>query len=297
MSVLIKGDIKIKPFKVLILFLARINRSLARRNRRNNPQLVVFSFDHIGLSINLDGRYENEELLLASKFIEERLVDSKKKVALDIGANIGNHSVFLSRYFREVHSFEPNPVTYEVLRINSKYAASSKNIIPHSFGLSDTSGKLKFKLDRDNIGGSRVADKDDLCSPCSEIIDVDVRMADDLVFLRDREISLIKIDVEGHELSALKGASEIISHSRPVILFEQDASQIVGGSSEVIDYLASKKYSFYTIEKRFYFGENVVLRLMAFLIRSLLGEQLILMRREQFDVRHYAIVFALPSSD
>lgn len=78
------------------------------------------------MSINLDGRYENTELTLLEQFIKKKLPNSHKNTALDIGANIGNHSVFLSKFFNHVYSFEPNPITYDVLLLNAKYAAPKK---------------------------------------------------------------------------------------------------------------------------------------------------------------------------
>ena len=39
---------------------------------------------------------------------------------LDIGANIGNHSLFFSNYFYKVLSFEPHPKIFKVLAINTE---------------------------------------------------------------------------------------------------------------------------------------------------------------------------------
>ena len=69
------------------------------------------------------------------KFINEKLPDSKNFSALDIGANIGNHSVFLSKFFKKIHSFEPNPKTYDVLSLNSKYSNTKKSFINFFFKL------------------------------------------------------------------------------------------------------------------------------------------------------------------
>ena len=61
---------------------------------------------------------------------------------LDIGANIGNHSLFFSNYFAKCISFEPNPRTFSVLEINSRLV---ENIIPMNIGLSDKKGEVELK--------------------------------------------------------------------------------------------------------------------------------------------------------
>ena len=99
MKYLAKIDLKFQSFKILKIILSYINNKIARKNIKKFPQLAIFSFEDIGLIINLDGRYEDENLQLIEKFIKNNLLDSKLKTALDIGANIGNHSLFLSQYF------------------------------------------------------------------------------------------------------------------------------------------------------------------------------------------------------
>ena len=144
--------------RILKIILNRINHSIAYKNIQTNPQLVIFSFDHIGLSLNLEGRYENSSLFLIDEFIKSKMPNAKYQTALDIGANIGNHSIFFAKKFKNVYAFEPNPVTYEVLKINCNNAAEYKNIVPLNFGLSDIEGSLPFHINPSNIGGSRIID-------------------------------------------------------------------------------------------------------------------------------------------
>ena len=92
-----------RPAKVFYSVVNRINHWIAKRNLARFPQLAIFSFDHIGLKINIEGRYENSQLLLVEQFISEKLPNSSNEVMLDIGANIGNHSVFFSRFFHASH--------------------------------------------------------------------------------------------------------------------------------------------------------------------------------------------------
>ena len=224
METIVKTQIYYQPTKIFKLILSRINKRIAKKNSKKNLQLVIFSFDHIGLSINMDGRYENENLILLEKFINEKIPNSDEEIALDIGANIGNHSIFFSKYFKKVFAFEPNPKTYDLLLINSKLI-SQKKIVPYNFGLSNNNGNLSLKSNPSNIGASRI-----ISLPTNQlknnITNIKVKIADEIKSIQTEKISFIKIDVEGHEINALKGAENIIKSNKPIIVFEQQAKEI-----------------------------------------------------------------------
>lgn len=291
---LTKTSVSYRPTKLISIILNYLNHNIARKNIKNNPQLVIFSFDHIGLTINLEGRYEKLQLDLVERMIVEKIPNAKDAIALDIGANIGNHSLFFSNYFNKVYSFEPNPITYDVLLINCKYNTPKKNIIPYNFGLSESERELPFIIDRSNIGGSKIQTSHEVANE-DEKTTVQVKKVDDIEFPQKKPISLIKIDVEGHEFKALKGAEKIIKSNKPLILFEQGKDEIFGGSSKVIDYLASFNYNFYTIQKRFYFGESFISKSLGFILRSAFGEQLSFVETKRFQNRYYDMILAIPS--
>lgn len=279
--------------KIFRTVINRINHSIARKNIMNNPQLVIFSFDHIGLSLNVEGRYENSPLYLVEEFIKQKLPAAKNSTVLDIGANIGNHTIFFAKMFQKVYAFEPNPVTYEVLKINSNFVSETKNIELFNFGLSDIDGTLPFFINHSNIGGSAIAENNETLE---NIIDVSVKKLDDLTILNDENVSLIKIDVEGHELKVLKGAKNTLCKNMPAILFEQQASDIADGSSEVIKFLEELGYSFFTIKKNFYFGEGIVSKFAGLTLRTLLGEQYDFVEINEFKKVFYDMILAVPKS-
>lgn len=292
MKTIIKTPIFFHPNKIFIRILNRINVKISEKNIKKFPQLVIFSFDRISTSINWEGRYENEILLLLEEFIIKKMPNSKKNISIDIGANIGNHSVFLSKFFNKVYSFEPNPIAYDVLSVNSKYLAVNKNIIPYNMGLSDKSGKLPFTIVPNNIGGSRIKSLDDAKRSNDKIIYVDVETADKIDSIQKEKIELIKIDVEGHEINALKGARKLIQSNKPVILFEAGAKES-DKSFEVIEYLSSLKYKFYTIKQRFYFGESFLSKLFANVFRLLFGQQLSFVETKHFKKKYYEMIMAI----
>ena len=187
-------------FKIFKLFLNRVNHNIARKNRLNYPQLVILSFDHIGLKINLEGRYENYLLEYLEKFIKQQIPNSKELCVLDIGANIGNHSIFFSNLFERVYSFEPNPLTFEILKINSRYASRIKNIKTYKIGISDKNGTVYFLNNPTNNGNSSIISEREYNKSHENAFKIEVISLDDAKFLDGIKIGLIKIDVEGYEI-------------------------------------------------------------------------------------------------
>lgn len=63
------------------------------------------------------------------------------------------------------------------------------------------------------------------------------------------EISLIKLDVEGHEYEALLGMSRTLKESSPIVLFEINETEIVDGTTKAKELLYENGYSnFYSLE-------------------------------------------------
>ena len=92
-----------KKNRFLKQFIYYILRFFAEKNKKK-MQIAGFSFDSIFLRINIDGTYEKDEIDFLKKFLLDKL--SSKICALDIGANIGNHTIRLfSKMFSEVYCF------------------------------------------------------------------------------------------------------------------------------------------------------------------------------------------------
>ncbi|MDB2391136.1 FkbM family methyltransferase [Alphaproteobacteria bacterium] len=277
-----------KIFSPFRPFLNNINHRIAKKNIKKFPQIAIFSFDHVGLLINLDGRYEHSALELIKDYILTNGRIDPTSCALDIGANIGNHALFFAEYFKHIFAFEPNPQAYRLLEFN----IVSRNISALNYGVSDKNCMMSFQVSTSNIGGSKILENND-DAPDGKVIDVEVKRLDNLIELEDAKISFIKIDVEGHELSALKGAKAIIERNDPIIIFEQGIDEISDGSSAVIDFLRSYGYRFQAIENRFDFGENFLLKLASLLLKTTLGYQKILVEKASFEKKHYEMIVAI----
>ena len=214
---------------------------LSKKHIKNNNQLAIFSFDHISHDINLDGLYEKDYLMTLIKWLEDYKPSVFEGSVIDAGANIGNHSIFFSKFFKHVYSFEPNKLTYKLLAINTELI---KNVTTKNIGLSNKKKNAKLLVNKINIGGSSIVDFNTNNTSLIKLSSAD----NEINF--DEAITLFKIDVEGHELEVLQGSKKLIDHYRPIIIFEQQVADFESKFYKIKDLLGRYKYSNFGIIRR-----------------------------------------------
>lgn len=138
----------------------------------------------------------------------------KNAVILDIGANIGNHSVYwaIKSEARRIYSFEPVQDTFKILKKNVEINNLNQKIKIFNIGLSNQkiNGSVSF-YDRRNIGGTPVKQ-----NPNGNLL-LDKL---DNIKIKENAVDFVKIDVEGHELEVLQGARETLIKYKPAIFVE-----------------------------------------------------------------------------
>ncbi|MEI9952483.1 MAG: FkbM family methyltransferase [Pseudomonadota bacterium] len=143
------------------------------------------------------------------------------QVFVDIGANIGAYSMMMSDSVPEIHAFEPNPPTLLELKLNVELNKLSSRIEIHDVALSDKEGVASFGVVGTYSGANGLADTS-IHEKSKFVKEIPVRCARlDLALpaLRGKTIAF-KVDVEGHEISVLAGATEILGHSQALIQIE-----------------------------------------------------------------------------
>ena len=151
-----------------------------------------------------------------TKFISMLLNDSPSKPAvfLDIGANIGWFTVIMSVLGHRVIAIEPMESNVELMRASLQASQISHNVTIHSRGLDVTPGKCILYSDNHNVGDGHTAcgissEKDaNTLVPAGYSIRqvINTTRLDALV---NQNIDVIKIDVEGSELHAVRSGARL----------------------------------------------------------------------------------------
>lgn len=155
-------------------------------------------------------------------------------LVIDVGAHEGYHVKACAAKGCEVHSFEPNPMSFMKLwQVHDKLDKGKC----YPYAVSDKQGAVDFQLDLECSEASFIPEKaspETISVPC---VTIDQMFKDG--------VRLIKVDVEGYEFNVLRGALNLIRASRPVIIVEcqKDTLERAGHNKEDIEgFLRSEGY-------------------------------------------------------
>ena len=90
--------------------------NLQKEIKKSNSQIIILN-DWIGLKILTDKYYEKDEIEVLKKHFNDNI---KNNTFVDVGANIGNHSLYFQKYFRRIISFEPQKKIFKILKLNTE---------------------------------------------------------------------------------------------------------------------------------------------------------------------------------
>ena len=82
-----------------ILIIRELKKRAASFNLKRGAPIAVFGNDWIGININVHGIFEKEYLKDLHELLKKIDLNLTESTAIDIGANIGNHSIEFSKYF------------------------------------------------------------------------------------------------------------------------------------------------------------------------------------------------------
>lgn len=140
-----------------------------------------------------------------------------KGAIFDIGAMIGNHQIMFNQLYpnREIIGFEASPFNYYHLHKNT---INYQNTLNFCLGLGEEDKIEQITHFYENMGGSGIRDVSNLRHKEEDIIPIIIKPLDNFNF--DQPVSLVKIDVEGYEMSVIKGAHKTFEKYSPVIWLE-----------------------------------------------------------------------------
>lgn len=181
--------------------------------------------DHIGKQINKTKDFYEAKML---EFISERL--PKYGVMVDVGANIGNHTVYLSHCCDKVLSIEPQADNFALLKHNVENNEIEGKVDCRNVAVTDKKEKCRMSKNEQNMGMCKV-EPDQAGETITMTLD---ELCDDV-----ENITLLKIDCEGQEMNALRGGKKTILKHRPHIFIETQTQE---DFEKVHDYLLPMRY-------------------------------------------------------
>lgn len=172
---------------------------------KDNTIITGFKNDLITNNIRLTSNYYEPIML---DFIKANI---QKGVMIDVGANIGNHTIFLAKYCAtKVIAFEPFPETYSILEKNI-LQNNLKNVHTYNLGLGNSNEELLMSAVEGNMGMNKIDAKGN--TPVKIV-------ALDSTKLISEAVTLIKIDCEGYEEKALIGMYDLLTKDKPALFIE-----------------------------------------------------------------------------
>jgi FkbM family methyltransferase len=195
-----------------------------------------------GLRIDPGGAHPGYALGTSEQVLQQALVEllGPGDVFYDVGANVGFFTLLAARLVGPrgaVLAFEPDPRNAEVLRSNVA-RNDLENVEVFEQAVADSAGRRTLVLAESTA--SHLADG----GPEDETTVVDVVTLDDLEGAPGhRPPSAIKLDVEGAEVAALRGAARLIARHRPTIICE-----LHGTERDVRRFFAAAGYRLRTLE-------------------------------------------------
>jgi len=152
------------------------------------------------------------------EFFETRMLEYiywhyKGGVFVDVGAALGNHSLFFAKFCAPKFVIAVEPVPESCLRQAQVYALNRVDKLVHVYNcaVSDKGGKGAMERFGGNLGQFRLV-------PGKSVV---VETLDSIVAKEHaKPVRLVKIDVEGHELHVLKGAARLLDEQRPALFVE-----------------------------------------------------------------------------
>ena len=200
---------------------------------RRTFSFMSTSSDHLWRLVSDRRSFYEHDLLLHLYFCGPR-----GGLYVDVGANVGNHSVFFAAYLADtVLSVEPESEIFELLRSNLERnltADELSNVVVKRCALSSQEGWCETFLPKaagSNLGMTQMR----VCSPgapnavrmCKlDALVEECRLASAASWqTTSARVSLLKIDVEGHQAAVLEGAKSVLDHDRPDVVIEAPSSE------------------------------------------------------------------------
>lgn len=242
-----------QPVKMLILKLLRNIAHVLNKNIKVRAELfwneimIVIIPETVSLHLFRYGYFEEGLTRMIIELLKPGMI------FFDIGAHFGYYTLLSSRIvgaMGQVHSFEPTPSSFEILKLNTE---CKQNVTLNNIAVLSTSKKLELndygleycafnsfweaRFDKNNKGKKIIPKK----------VKTKAKSIDNYVKEKDIQPKFIKIDAENSEWEILQGANYVLNNIRPIISIEVGDLDVknVPTSRDIIQFLLTQGYDIY----------------------------------------------------
>lgn len=189
------------------------------------------------------GVYEKGEVTLLRKLLEQT-----GGAFVDVGANVGNHSLWLADVAEEVHAVEPWPPVVQRLRRELEVNPGITNVRVHAVGYSNEPGTLPYFAPPEGTFVVGTFDPTFLGLEGRKEIPLPLVAGDThLAEVGAGRVGVLKVDIEGFERYAFEGLRQTMERDRPAILFELNVTEGGFQSLEQLRATFPADYEFHAI--------------------------------------------------
>nr|PZN56883.1 MAG: FkbM family methyltransferase [Bacteroidota bacterium] len=172
----------------------------------------IYSLGLRGMNYGFGGNVHQSGEIGAIKYVRSK-VKTDRPVVFDVGANMGGYTIELLKYFQnaDIYCFEPSKKTFEILKNNLN---QKEGVHLCNFGFGEKAEFLELYSDAEGSGLASLYNRrlGHMSIQMERREQIEIRTIDQ--FCRDQNISnidFLKLDIEGHEMAALRGASEMLN--------------------------------------------------------------------------------------
>ena len=222
-----------------------ISEPVAEQVRTSDRGIMVLELDDEMQYTMYYNMFETKYLKTIKSLIKN------SSIILDVGGNVGQHALLFARYAKHVYTFEPYPLLIDRLKleINLNGLANKITLVPYAVSDRDGITLFQYPDERSNLGiASTILGRE------KNINTIEVRSIRIDEFLSNIEplsLDVVKIDIEGAELYALRGMSGLLDHgARPIFIMEIN-NLMMGyagySASDIVNFLGQYGYIPYEV--------------------------------------------------
>ena len=182
----------------------------------------------IGHSLRMNGVFAEHDIAMVTLFLSRLGRWHPGKTFLDIGSNIGTHTIFaLHNGFANAICLEPDQRNFRLLQVNQLLNGVSDRCRNFNIAASNAEGTVDFELSPDNYGNHRIREPGHsgyVAELYAEHSRLTVAVKTTLVSkflgelgISDADIGLVWIDTQGHEGHVLEGCTPLLAAGVPVV--------------------------------------------------------------------------------